>query len=75
VLADVGGMRWGEFKPHFADAVIAHLGPIQARYAEVMDDPAMLDQILAMVRVVVVCGCGWRRGGGGGGWGHQCLHV
>lgn len=47
VLAEVGGMRWGDFKPRLADAVVAHLTPIQARYAEVMSDEGALDAILA----------------------------
>ncbi|KAK9805159.1 hypothetical protein WJX72_002664 [[Myrmecia] bisecta] len=46
-LQAVGHMRWGEFKPALADAVIAHLEPIQRRYNEVMQDPAYLDQVLA----------------------------
>lgn len=47
VLAEVGGMRWGDFKPRLADAVVAHLQPIQQRYAEVMEDEGALDAILA----------------------------
>lgn len=47
VLADVGGMRWGDFKPRLADALVAHLQPIQQRYAEVMRDEGALDAILA----------------------------
>lgn len=34
----VGNMRWGEFKPLLADAVVAHLEPIQKKYHELMDD-------------------------------------
>lgn len=49
VLAEVGGMRWGDFKPRLADAVVAHLQPIQQRYAEVMEDEGALDAILAQV--------------------------
>lgn len=29
VLADVQGLNWGSFKPVLADALIAHLEPIQ----------------------------------------------
>lgn len=47
VLAEVGSMRWGDFKPVLADAVVAHVEPIQKRYYEVMSDPTMLDEILA----------------------------
>jgi tryptophanyl-tRNA synthetase len=31
VLADVEGLNWGGFKPLLADALIAHLEPIQGR--------------------------------------------
>ena len=31
VLADVGELSWGGFKPRLADAVVDHLGPIQTR--------------------------------------------
>ncbi|KAL4431278.1 hypothetical protein ABPG75_006534 [Micractinium tetrahymenae] len=47
VLAEVSSMRWGDFKPRLTDALIAHLEPIQARYAEVMQDEGALDAILA----------------------------
>lgn len=47
VLQDVGGMRWGEFKPVLTDALIEHLRPIQARYDEVIGDQAYLDAVLA----------------------------
>ena len=47
VEAEVADMRWGAFKPLLADAVVAHLEPIQQRYAEVTADPAYLDGILA----------------------------
>ncbi|GAB4822762.1 hypothetical protein N2152v2_009808 [Parachlorella kessleri] len=47
VLEEVGGMRWGDFKPRLADAVVEHLRPIQERYQLVMGDPAHLDAILA----------------------------
>eukprot|EP00887_Chlorella_sp_A99_P005765 scaffold1.g5765.t1 len=46
VLAEVGGLRWGDFKPRLAEAVVEHLRPIQARYAEVSADTAALDAIL-----------------------------
>lgn len=47
VLNEVGSLRWGEFKPVLADAVIEHLRPIQERYAEVRGDDAMLEAVLA----------------------------
>ena len=47
VVADVGELRWGEFKPKLADAVVEHLRPIQAKYKAVMEDPGELDRVLA----------------------------
>ena len=46
-LGDCGEMRWGQFKPVLADALVEHLTPIQAKYAEVVSEPGYLDQILA----------------------------
>ncbi|GAB0493876.1 hypothetical protein MMPV_005162 [Pyropia vietnamensis] len=46
VEAEVGGLRWGEFKPRLTEALIAHLSPIQARHAELSADPAYLYDIL-----------------------------
>jgi tryptophanyl-tRNA synthetase len=46
VLAECGSMRWGDFKPHLTDAVIAHLSPIQGRYKEIMDEPGYLEDVL-----------------------------
>jgi len=40
-------MNWGQFKPLIADAVIAHLEPIQARYEEITADSTYLDSVLA----------------------------
>ena len=39
-------MRWGDFKPRLADALVAHLEPIQSRYAELMLDPTYIDGVL-----------------------------
>lgn len=47
ILDEVGDMRWGDFKPLLAEAVVDHLGPIQARYAEVRADEAYLRGVLA----------------------------
>ncbi len=47
VMADVGGLRWGDFKPRLADALVAHLAPIQGRYAEAVADAGALDAVLA----------------------------
>ena len=38
-------MNWGAFKPKLAEAIVAHLKPIQARYNEVISDPAILDKV------------------------------
>ncbi len=40
-------MRWGDFKPLLADAVVEHLRPIQTRYNEVIADQTYLDDVLA----------------------------
>lgn len=47
VVAECGTMRWGTFKPLLADALVAHLAPIQARYNEAIADPTYLDGVLA----------------------------
>ena len=46
ILAEVGNMRWGEFKPVLAEAVVAHLEPIQNKYNELMKDQALLKKTL-----------------------------
>jgi tryptophanyl-tRNA synthetase len=46
----VNGMRYGDFKKHVTEAVIARLEPIQQRYREVTADPAYIDGILARGR-------------------------
>ena len=46
VIADVGRLRWGEFKPVLTEAVVEHLRPIQGRYADVMQDQTYLDRVL-----------------------------
>lgn len=46
VLADVADDKWGTFKPKLADALIAHLEPVQLRYAEVMEDRTFLHATL-----------------------------
>lgn len=38
-------MRWGQFKSALADAVVAHLQPIQERYHAVIQDTTYLDQV------------------------------
>lgn len=47
ILAEVGHLSWGDFKPLLADAVIAHLTPIQERYREVRENEDELDRVLA----------------------------
>ncbi|KAF8066270.1 leucine--tRNA ligase [Scenedesmus sp. PABB004] len=46
VLSDVAGMNWGAFKPLLADALIAHLAPIQDSYARISADPGHVDDVL-----------------------------
>ena len=45
-MSECGSMRWSEFKPKLAEAVIASLEPLQSRYNELLADPAYLDGIL-----------------------------
>ena len=47
-------MSWGAFKPVLADAVVAHIEPIQKRYNEVVADEVYLNK----VRRVCVRACG-----------------
>ena len=42
---EVGSMRWGDFKPQLADAMVAMLEPIQQRYQEIRADDAYLTQV------------------------------
>ena len=46
ILEEVKDMKWGEFKPLLAEAVVAHLEPIQKRYAEVRADEEYLRKVL-----------------------------
>ena len=39
-------MGWGQFKPLLAEATVNAIEPIQARYRELISDPAELDQVL-----------------------------
>ena len=47
VLAEFEGKGFGVFKPALADATVAHLAPITARYREILADPAGIDRVLA----------------------------
>ena len=44
-LQEVSSMRWGQFKSTLADAVVAHLQPIQERYHRVVQETTYLDQV------------------------------
>lgn len=46
ILEEVRDLTWGDFKPLLADAVVAHLEPIQKRYELVRKDDAYLNQVL-----------------------------
>lgn len=46
VAQECKDMNWGQFKPLIADAVIAHLEPIQARYKEITADSTYLDSVM-----------------------------
>ena len=46
VEAEVEHMEWSAFKPRLADALVAQLAPIQARYADVLGDRAGLQAVL-----------------------------
>lgn len=46
ITEEVKDLTWGEFKPLLADAIIAHLEPIQTKYAEVRADEKYLKQVL-----------------------------
>lgn len=46
IIDEVKEMSWGEFKPLLADAVVAHLEPIQKRYSEVRQDELYLNGVL-----------------------------
>lgn len=46
IISEVRGMKWGEFKPKLAEAIVEHLQPIQRRYAEVRADETYLRTVL-----------------------------
>lgn len=46
ILEEVGEMSWGEFKPVLADAIVAHLEPIQKKYHQVRQEEGFLEQVL-----------------------------
>ncbi len=52
IAEEVKDMRWGQFKSTLADAVVAHLEPIQQRYHEVIADSTYLDQVILTASVL-----------------------
>lgn len=46
IKEEVKDMSWGEFKPKLADAIVAHLEPIQKRYGAVREDEEYLMGVL-----------------------------
>lgn len=46
IVDEVKDMSWGEFKPVLADAIVAHLEPIQERYNAVRGDEDELAKVL-----------------------------
>lgn len=46
IISEVSDLSWGEFKPLLAEAIVAHLEPIQQRYHEVRADEAYLRGVL-----------------------------
>ena len=42
---EVGSLRWGDFKPRLADAMVAMLEPIQQQYQEIRADDTYLTQV------------------------------
>jgi tryptophanyl-tRNA synthetase len=50
VLEECQSINFGTFKPRLADALIAHLQPIQKRYAEIGSDKAYLSSVLKQGR-------------------------
>jgi tryptophanyl-tRNA synthetase len=48
IEARYDGAGYGQFKTDVAEAVVEFIGPIQARYRELRDDPAELSRLLAI---------------------------
>ncbi len=47
IESECASMRWSQFKPLLAEAVIDHLAPIQHRYRDIMDDMSGVKALLA----------------------------
>ncbi len=35
-MREVGELRWGDFKPRLAEALVEHLAPIRSNYAQLV---------------------------------------
>lgn len=46
VERECGSLRWGQFKPLLADALIAHVDPIRTRYEALLNDKPFLASVL-----------------------------
>jgi len=46
VLSHAGGKQFSEFKPMLVDIAVAKLAPISTEMAQLMRDPAAIDQVL-----------------------------
>ena len=57
VARECGSLRWGDFKPRLAEAVVEHLAPLQLRYQEVTHDPAVLEQVRAHTSAAGAMSC------------------
>ncbi len=47
VITEYAGAQWGRFKPALAELAVDRLSPISTNMAELMNDPAEIDRILA----------------------------
>jgi len=48
---EVSTMRWGQFKPLLAEAIIEHLAPLQSEYLLLMCDEVFLEDVLRAGRL------------------------
>lgn len=46
VLAECGGMNWGQFKPRLGDAIVEHVNPIREQYEKLLKDKAYVADVL-----------------------------
>ncbi|MEW5300566.1 MAG: hypothetical protein WDW36_003487 [Sanguina aurantia] len=47
VAAEVASLRWGDFKPRLAEAIVEHLRPMHQTYGQLMSDTTYIDGVLA----------------------------